>query len=265
MDSILNISNLNLSFVSTKNKEDSLYLFRNLSLEVPRENITALVGGNGAGKTTLFNAISGIQKGFNGKIIFEGINISGKAPHTIAQMGIGRLFQGARVYEEMSILENMLLGSIQSKSEQPFFTLFSFHKHRIMEKELIDRTENIFTELFGSHNDFWKKRNEQAGTLSYGQQRLLSMARLFIGDYTLYLLDEPTSGVHVQFIEAIAEVIRHMNSHSHKTVFLIEHNMKFVRQMAENCLFMDNGSIIARGNPNEVLDSDLVQQTYMGF
>ena len=265
MDSILTISNLNLNFVSAKNKEDSLYLFRDLSLQVPRENITALVGGNGVGKTTLFNVISGLQKGSNGDVFFECINISGKAPHQIAKMGIGRLFQGSRVYEEMSILDNMLLGSIKTESEKPFHTLFSFRKHRNSENELIDKAENIFKELFGSHNDFWVKRNDQAGSLSYGQQRLLAMARLLMGNYTLYLLDEPTAGVHAHFIEQIGETIRHMNSQSHKTVFLIEHNMKFVKQMAEYCLFMDNGNIIAKGSPNEVLDSDIVQQSYMGF
>lgn len=265
MDPILTISNLNLSFVSAKNKKDSLYLFRDLSFTVPRENIMALVGGNGAGKSTLFNAISGLQQGFEGDIVFEGTPLAGKAPHQIARLGIGRLFQGARIYEEMSILDNMLLGSIQTESEQPFFTLFSFRKHQNREKELIDKAGSIFAELFDTKNDFWEHRLKQAGSLSYGQQRLLAMARLLMGDYTLYLLDEPTSGVHAQFIEPIAKMIHHMNSHNHKTVLLIEHNMQFVRQVAEHCIFMNNGCIIATGSPDIVLNSELIQQIYMGF
>ena len=265
MDSILNISNLNLSFVSKKNKEDSLYLFRDLSLDVPREKITALVGGNGAGKTTLFNVVSGLRKGFTGNITFEDKNLAGLEPYQIARLGIGRLFQGARVYEELSIIDNMLLGAIQTQNEQPFFTILFRRKYNKIEKELVEKAEGLFLDLFGPDNFFWNNRYQPAGSLSYGQQRLLAMARLLMGNYSFFLLDEPTAGVHMQHIEQIAKLIRHMNSHSHKTVLLIEHNMQFVRQIAENCLFIDNGNIIAEGITNEVLDNEIVQQSYMGF
>jgi branched-chain amino acid transport system ATP-binding protein len=265
LDTILTISNLNLSFISARNKEDSLFLFRKLSLEIPREKITALVGGNGAGKTTLFNVISGIQKGTTGEVIFNGGALNGLSPHHIARMGIGRLFQGARVYDELSILDNMLIGAAHSATEHPFCNFILRNKNNFREKELKEKAEGILSELFGSNNIFWEDRSKPAGNLSFGQQRLLAMARLLMGDYSLYLLDEPTSGVHVKYIEQIESAIRHINTKSNKTILLIEHNMHFVRQMVEHCLFMDNGKIIAKGKPNEVLDSDHVQQAYMGF
>ena len=135
MDTILTISNLNLSFISARNKEDSLFLFKELSLEIPREKITALVGGNGAGKTTMFNVISGIQKGATGEVIFNGSALIGLSPHHIARMGIGRLFQGARVYDELSILDNMLIGATHSANENPFYNFIFRNKNHAWEKE----------------------------------------------------------------------------------------------------------------------------------
>ncbi|MCX6305393.1 MAG: ATP-binding cassette domain-containing protein [Bacteroidetes bacterium] len=265
METILNISNLNLSFISDRQKEESLFLFRDLSLEIEREKITALVGGNGAGKTTLFNVISGLQRGASGKVNFQGSEITRLSPYKIARLGIGRLFQGARVFEELSILDNMVIGAIHHANEIPFYNLLFYRKSMAFEKGLEEKAEAILSELFGSNNIFWEDRIKPAGNLSFGHQRLLAMARLLMGNYSLYLLDEPTAGVHVQFIEQIASAIRHMNSHSHKTVLLIEHNMHFVRQMAEYCLYMENGKIIAKGHPNDVLASDQVQQSYMGI
>jgi len=264
LENILTISNLNLSFISNRNKEDSLYLFKDLSLVIPAEKITALVGGNGAGKTTIFNVISGLQRKDSGIISFKEKNIGGLSPYLIARLGIGRLFQGARIFEELSILDNIKLGNSDPMNEQPFYNLAFSGKDRNTEKQLSDKAETILDELFGKNNIFWEKRNSAAGDLSYGQQRLLAMARLLMGNYSLYLLDEPTAGVHAQFVEQIAFAIHHMNSKSKKTVLIIEHNMQFVRKIAGNCMYMDSGSIIMNGTPDEVLDSDKVQQSYLG-
>jgi ABC-type branched-subunit amino acid transport system ATPase component len=265
LDNILTISDLNLSFVSERNKEDSLYLFRNLELNVPAEKISSLVGGNGAGKTTLFNVICGIQKGAKGKISFKGKKINGMTTHRIARSGIGRLFQSARVFEEMSILDNMIIGARNAAMERPFVHLFAPSKVSQSEQKLTQQAEKILVELFGESNPFLQKLNEPASNLSFGQQRLLALAKLLMGDYSLYLLDEPTAGVHASFLEPIAETIRHMNSIRKKTVLLIEHNMQFVRKHTEYCMFMAEGKIIKVGSPGEVLDSEIVQKTYMGF
>lgn len=262
---ILTINDLNLIFVSTQNKDESLYLFKDLKLEIPRGKITALVGGNGAGKTTLFNVISGLQKGSKGRIIFEGRNIESMRPHSIARLGVGRLFQGARIFDELSILDNLRIGGMNPSNEKPFFNLIFPKKNYLIEDELTEKARQVLSGLFGEGNQFWQKRNEPAGILSFGQQRLLAISRLLMGDYSLYLLDEPTAGVNVHFIEHIASAIRHLNSYSQKTVVLIEHNMQFVRQLADYCLFMSEGKIIANGTPDEVLDNEKVRKNYMGF
>ena len=265
MDKILSISNLNVSFVSKRNMKDSDYFLKDLTFSIPQGKITALVGGNGAGKSTLFNIIGGLQKGAEGSIIFNGEQILGKSAHSIARTGIGRLFQGAKVFEELSVLDNMIIGAIQSVNEKPFYSLIFRKQAAKREKELKEKAVVILTELFGEDNEFLKKLYEKAADLSYGQKRLLALARLLMGEYSLYLLDEPTSGINVQFITQIASTIQKMKSINHKTILLIEHNMQFVRKESEYCLFMSAGKIIEEGLPDEVLYSETVQKAYMGF
>ena len=262
---ILTISDLNLRFAQGSKKEEVLYLFRKLNMNIEREKITALVGGNGAGKTTLFNVISGLQKGAMGNIIFEGKNILGFPPHQIANLGIGRLFQGARAFDELSIMDNMLMGITQPAYEMLYFNLFKPGKNKALINKASEKAESILENLFGTANPFLEKRHQAAGTLSFGQQRLLALARLLMGDYSLYLLDEPTAGVNVKFLEPIATTIRQMNSANHKTVLLIEHNMHFVRELAEDCFFMSRDMELKQGPPQHLLDNEEVQKAYMGF
>jgi ABC-type branched-subunit amino acid transport system ATPase component len=262
---ILAISNLNLSFTTGRQKEEALSLFRNLSMNIEREKITALFGGNGAGKTTLFNVISGLQKGASGNVIFEGKNILGLPPHQIANFGIGRLFQGARVFDELCIIDNMLLGITQPANEMLYFNLIKPWKNKALVNKSKEKAESILENLFGTANPFLEKRYEEAGSLSFGQQRLLALARLLMGDYSLYLLDEPTAGVNVKFLDPIAATIRKMNSTNHKTVLLIEHNMHFVRELAEDCFFMSRDMELKQGPPQQLLDDEEVQKAYMGF
>ena len=265
MENILSIRNLNLSFIAKKKKNKPFFLFKDLNIEIPREKVTALVGGNGVGKTTLFNVINGIIQVSSGEIQFNGKPIQNLSPHLIARKGIGRLFQGTKVFDELNVLDNMIIGETEIRFEKPFFNLLFAGKMHAHEEKLEQKAEKIFNELFGEKNIFWESRFEPAGNLSYGQQRLLAIARLLMGDFELYLLDEPTAGVNVHFIGQIEAAIQRMNSHSHKTVLFIEHNMQFVRKVADHCLFMANGSIIARGTPQEVLENNEVQMSYMGF
>lgn len=265
MNSILNISNLNLSFTSNRKLKDSAMFFQDLTCSIPRGKITALVGGNGAGKTTLFNVIGGLQKGATGNILFNGEQIAGRSPHSIARMGIGRLFQGAKVFEELSVLDNMMIGAIHPVNEMPFYSMLFRKQTANREEELRQKAVAILTELFGEDNEFLKKLNDSASDLSFGQKRLLALARLLMGDYSFYLLDEPTSGINVQFITQIASTIQKMKAINHKTILLIEHNMQFVRKEAEYCLFMSTGKIIGEGMPDTVLTSETVQKAYMGF
>lgn len=276
IEDILKIESLSKSFVKNRQKingkdDERYYIIDNLSFEIPKDSITALIGGNGAGKTTLFNLISGFMRPDAGEILYYGKdngkpeNLEWEKPHKITMKGIGRMFQDTHIFPEMTVLENMLIADKRKYGEQPFISLFKSKKSQRIEKERIDAAKSIFCELFGEDNTLWNKRNEAAGTLSYGQQRLLGLARIFMGNYKLVLLDEPTSGINPQLIVKILEIIRKMVKEKNMTVLLIEHNMKVVLDIADFCSFMSHGKITAFGTPDDVLGNDAVRKDYLGI
>jgi ABC-type branched-subunit amino acid transport system ATPase component len=273
-DIILNIDSIKKSFVRNivnvrgENDDERFNLIDDLDLLVPRGKITALIGGNGAGKTTLFNIISGFIKADEGVIGFRTNGTEEKitdlAPHQISRLGIGRMFQDNHIFQNMSILDNMLIADENNFGEVPFTSLLFAGKNNRFDENRIKKAENIFNELFGKDNPFWQMRNQQASSLSYGQQRLLGLARLQMGNYKLLLLDEPTSGVNPQIIKQISEIIRSFVINKGLSVFLIEHNMKVVLDLADFCCFMSHGRITAFGTPDDVIGDDEVRKTYMG-
>lgn len=264
MEVSLKISNLDFKFPLRKQTDHALYLFKDFNLQVQKGITTSIVGGNGAGKTTLFNIISGIERPLAGEIYFNGKQISGKSPDRIAREGIGRLFQGAKVYDELTILENMLLGETGRRYERPFINIVRRQKYLQSEKMLTEKACDILQRLFGQGNEYWDGRNKAAGSLSYGQQRLLALARLLMGEYSLYLLDEPTAGVNIRYIETITEMLHLIKNDFQKTVLVIEHNIQFVRDTADCCIFIDNAKVIAEGGVAEVFNNKMVQQSYIG-
>ncbi len=273
-EDILQINSVKKSFVRNiidvrgKEENERFFIIDDLDLQIPREKITALIGGNGAGKTTLFNIISGFMSPDSGDIIYQAENkqmsIIGLLPYKITRLGIGRMFQDDHIFHDMSVLDNMLLADADDFGEFPFISIIYNRKNKIIEQERIEKANSIFKELFGEDNPFWEKRDEPAKSLSYGQQRLLGLARLFMGNYDLVLLDEPTAGVNPQIINQILIIIRSMVEEKDVTVFLIEHNMKVVLDLADFCSFMSHGKITAFGTPDDVIGNDEVRRTYLG-
>ena len=273
-DIILQIDSLTKSFVRNtinlrgESEDERFNIIDNLNLIVPQGEITALIGGNGAGKTTLFNIISGFLPADAGDIIYRNnkhnINLKYLPSYKIAGSGIGRMFQDNHIFPGMSVLENMLLADSSSFGELPFLSIFKAKISNKIEQKRIDKARNIFIDLFGKDNPFWGKRNDTANSLSYGQQRLLGLARLFMGNYDLVLLDEPTSGVNLQIIKQAMAIVRRMVKERGVTVFLIEHNMKVVLELADFCNFMSHGKITAFGTPDDILGNDQVRKTYLG-
>lgn len=274
---ILNIEALNKSFVNTvkifnKNKKEKNFIINDFDMFVPRNSISALIGGNGAGKTTLFNIISGFMKPDSGEINYYITNngkkiepLIDKKPHEITKLGIGRMFQDTHIFPEMTVLENMMISDEKKFGENPYISLFLQHKLKKIENERKKEAEEIFKELFGYNNHLWAKRNDLASTLSYGQQRLLALARLFMGEYKLILLDEPTSGVNPKLILKILVIIKKLNKEKNVTILLIEHNMKVVMEIADFCNFMSHGKRTAFGTPEDVLGDDTVRKNYLGI
>lgn len=273
-DTILNIDSIRKSFVRNiinvrgKDENEKFYILDDIDLIVPKNKVTALIGGNGAGKTTLFNIISGFFEPDEGKIEFKPngklVELTKFSAHKRAQLGIGRMFQDNHIFQNMTVLENMLVADENFFGEVPFYSILYYKKDKFIEKQRKEKAEQIFADLFGNDNPFIKMKDEKAKNLSYGQQRLLGLARLLMGNYKLLLLDEPTSGVNPVVIDKIKEIISYFINKKNMTVFLIEHNMKFVLDVADFCHFMSKGVIAVSGTPEDIIGNPDVRKTYLG-
>lgn len=259
---ILQLKDIRLSFTDAHN--ETLELLRGINLSVEEGRITALVGGNGAGKTTLFNIISGFQKNYSGDVIFEGHSFNRLPAHQISLMGIGRLFQGGQLLPGLTLMENMKLASDDRTGELPFSSLLRPRKCREAEARKEAQAKEIIASIFGADCKYMQMLDQDASAFSYGEQRLLSLARLLMGGDRLLLLDEPTSGVNPVYIETIEQILREMVSEG-LTVLLIEHNMHFVRRVADTCAYLDDGIIAKVGPTAEVLDDKNVRNSYLGL
>jgi len=271
---ILTIQSLTKGFtrrikdLTGSDSNEQYWVIKDLFLNIPRGKIIALIGGNGAGKTTLFNMISGLVKPDTGSIGFspdgKAIELLGMEPHRIAGKGVGRMFQDNHIFSEMSVLDNMLMGDLMNDSELPFRSILFRKLNKREEENRILKAKGVLERLFGGNSDFWEKRDDSAGTLSYGQQRLLGLARLFMRDYNLLLLDEPTSGVNPEVIEQIKLLIRKFTD-SGQTVFLIEHNLDVVIDIADFCCYLDQGRIALMGTPEDIIGNEEVKKSYIGL
>ena len=258
---ILTLKDIKLSFTTAK---DSFKILNGVNFVVEKNKITALVGSNGSGKTTIFNVISGFQKGYTGKIIFEGKPLHHLSPAQVAQKGIGRLFQSNPLFQDLSLLDNMKLASNDCSGETPFTYLVNRKKIDKKEQEKEQQAIDILNRLFGADNKYVKMLHCLGSNFSHGEQRIISLARLFMGDYSLLLLDEPTSGVNPVYISTIKQIIRQMVADGKTTVLLIEHSMPFVGDIADKCVYLSNGKIQFQGTPQEVLGNQEVRNNYLG-
>ena len=249
----------------TTAQKETFQLLRGVNLNVEKGKITALVGGNGTGKTTLFNIISGFEKGYTGDVLMEGHNFNRISAHSISLMGIGRLFQDGQLLSGLTLMENMKLASDDTTGEMPFSSLIWHKRHKSFEAAKEQQAKDILVRIFGEGNKYLDMLNQDASAFSYGEQRILSLARLLMGGDRLLLLDEPTSGVNPVYIETIEKIIREMKEQDGLTVLLIEHNIHFVRKVADICAYLDDGVIEKVGSTAEVLDDKNVRNSYLGL
>lgn len=268
-EAVLQIKNLTLGFggssdiLAGKGDRDPQGLIENLNLDLPRGKITGLVGGNGVGKTTLFNIINGFVRPNAGTILFNGKDVSspvvGLPPHRISRIGIGRLFQEARVFLNMSIIDNLLIVPRMKLRMRPVKLGPNTLK---MSSDRREKAEYVLCEQLGLGDSIWQHRFENADTLSYGQQRLLGLARLLMGRYELLLLDEPTTGISPEMIERSVKVIRRMVLETGISVFLIEHNLRVIESLGDFCCFMADNKHRALGLPSEIFASESFKKAY---
>lgn len=258
---ILELKDIKLRFNNARHEKQRL--LNGVTLGIPKGKVTALIGGNGTGKTTLFNIISGFQQDFEGTVILNGQDISKQLAHKVALNGIGRLFQGGQLLGDLTLMENMKVASDDMTGEWPF--TYFFHPRKVKKRELEkeDKARDIIRNLVSEK--YVEKMNRLGSEFSYGEQRIFSLACLLMGNNKLLLLDEPTSGVHPRYIYMIKQIIKKMVEKEGLTVLMIEHNMHFVREVADLCAFLDEGIIAKYGNVEDVLNDVDVRNSYLGL
>jgi branched-chain amino acid transport system ATP-binding protein len=224
-----------------------------LDFELREGEILGLIGPNGAGKTTTFNIIAGTYQADEGEIRFAGESISGLAPHQIARRGIMRTFQHNRPFGSMPVLENVMVGAHTQFRKNPFSRRASGEEQqqRRRAEELID-----FVGLAGL-------RDAEVGTLSFGQGRLLEIARALAGEPRVILFDEPAAGLTPAELDRLAEIVRGIARRG-IAVLLIEHDMHFLLPLAERVVVLNFGARIAQGTPQEVRADRAVMDAYLG-
>ncbi len=258
---ILELNDIRVSFNNAG--LEKLNLLNGVNLSIHQGKVTALIGGNGTGKTTLFNIISGFQKDYTGTITLNGQDISRLPAHKVSLMGVGRLFQGGQLLGDLTLMENMKIASEDKTGETPFTSIF--HPRRVKDHELRkeERAREIIRNMLSEK--YIDRMDKLGSDFSYGEQRLLSLARLLMGEDSLLLLDEPTSGVNPKYISLIKNIIRRMVEEEGLTVLMIEHNMHFVRDVADYCAFLDDGVIAKYGDVETVLNDNMVRSSYLGL
>lgn len=248
---MLNVEHLTLRF-------EGLVATNDVSMEVEDHKVTALIGPNGAGKTTLFNQIAGTYTPESGHIYLDGEDITGLKPYEICKKGITRTYQVIKLFSGMTVLDNVRVG-MHTKLKQGFFQdIFHFRKMREYEKQGLAKAHELL-KLVGL-DDF---SSYPAGALSYGQQRLVEIARALASEPKLILLDEPAAGMNSKEKMDLNEKIRDITAKG-TTVLLVEHDMSMVMNVADKIYVLNSGKNLAEGTPEEIASNPDVIEAYLG-
>lgn len=225
---------------------------RDISLIVPEGRIVGLIGPNGSGKTTFFNSVVGTHPIDNGSVRFAGREISRLRVREIARLGLLRTFQQTRVYGQMTCVQNMLIS--MSERGRGLSHLFASQRSSTADKagELLE-----FVGLY-------PKRDLPAGELSFGQQKLLEFAMALMNEPKMLMLDEPTAGINPTLINGLIDRLKRANADFGVTLFVIEHNMRVIMNLAEQIYCLAHGELLAEGTPDEIRANRLVIDAYLG-
>lgn len=248
-----------MSILSTKQLSkhfDGVYAVDSLSLSFEKGKVTSLIGPNGSGKSTLINTLTGVLP-MDGGVVYMGKNteLSEIKPYQVSEYGVTRTFQDVRLFEQMAVLDNILV-VLTDRGMGSFI-----EKHGTKHLEI---TEQVLKKV-----NLWEKRGELAVNLSYGQRKLLEIARILAMIYSpsgtaqIFFLDEPFAGLFPEMIKVVTSVIKELREKG-KTVILVEHNMELIRALSDYIFVLDSGKLLAEGKPAQVLARKDVIEAYLG-
>ena len=242
-----------MKIIETKNltkRFDGVHAVDSISIGIKKWQITGIIGPNGSGKTTLINLLSGMLPTDGGVVVVSGVTIEAMKPHQIYSYGITRTFQNIRLFEQMTVLDNILLVLTE---RNVFSSLFEKHT-----KHHLNNAEDVLRKI-----GLWEKKNQLAVNLSYGQRKLLEIARTLAMKSEIYLFDEPFAGLFPEMRKIVAGIIQELKQEN-KTVILIEHDMGLIRELCDYIFVMDEGKLLAEGTPKHVLEKRAVIEAYLG-
>ena len=251
---ILKMENLGISFGGLKAVQD-------VNIEIRKKHLYGLVGPNGAGKTTVFNMLTGVYRPTTGHFYLEGEELTGKSQETINHKGIARTFQNIRLFNNMTVIRNVLVGL----HNQPEFkcsmidSMFRLPRHFRCEKAMRERAKEILRVV-----GLEEERNLLSCNLPYGKQRKLEIARALATNPKLLLLDEPAAGMNPQETADLMEIITRIRDDFDMTILLIEHDMKFVSGLCDEVTVLNFGTVLAQGDTKTALNDPEVIRAYIG-
>ena len=251
---ILETKNLGISFGGLKAAQD-------VNIKIKKNQIYGLIGPNGAGKTTIFNLLTCVYKPTTGTFFLDGQELKGLAPHVVNHMGIARTFQNIRLFNNMTVVRNVMVG-LHDRPEYKCTVLESLlrlPRHYKAEKAMREKAKELLR-IFGLEEE----RNALACNLPYGKQRKLEIARALATNPKLLLLDEPAAGMNPHETEDLAQTIRFIRDHFDMTILLIEHDMGFVSELCDEITVLNFGTLLAEGETKETLKNPEVIKAYIG-
>ena len=253
-DVILKTENLGISFGGLKAVQD-------VNIEIKKKQLYGLVGPNGAGKTTVFNMLTGVYRPTTGKFYLDGEDLTGKSQEVINHKGIARTFQNIRLFNNMTVIRNVLVG-LHNQEEfkcSIFESMFRLPRHFACEKKMRERAKEILR-IVGLEDE----RNLLSCNLPYGKQRKLEIARALATNPKILLLDEPAAGMNPHETKDLMDIIKHIRDDYDMTILLIEHDMKFVSGLCDEVTVLNFGNVLAQGDTKTALNDPEVIKAYIG-